>query len=607
MNEYFIGISVSELQQWLCDDELPVSIDRINHSRTQPDPKLSGHKLESLFKSLPAFSLDDPAGVLIVEVAGPTTWKADDAPSIRHLVLSEVKKFIPLTEDAKGALAVNWSGVIKLSAAVFEREYTHFRISRKSISACRAGNLFANLFICHGPNGFTASGLFSDTLPRALMAAEHRRLDEIEAVFGNGIDRLPETWVERAFGDTRSRKDNQPLNLKGVPFNLGSIVTLGALLSKVDAVNDLTDCVRTIYERLKAANGHDLPLVAVYADSELSRLKASFNVDATCTASISLVTLALFLRWKLAFHVQRSSVNALSILNDVRSLAGFVDVELVANALWMMGAYLGMEHIAPTYRHLHQEKYSALQFAGKEKNFEPVHAWQLQESNRPAEDESAHDSVQGFEAARMPKHESALDKHSETDKERQEKGDVPEARQTGSSQEDNPDGTEQSTDISGPGEPSSARDTSISPKDTQAQQAQQVSQADSAVSEPPEQRTEIAVTSSVAEVSIFEDANTSAASSDQGVKKMRKAAASVPLKSEDKKAASSSSRNSPNTGTAKPGTSTRKRVDTPPKAPATSSKEGISSVDPVQIEGSLKEREEKNESGKAVQNDFPFH
>lgn len=395
MSQYFICISIGELQQWLVDDELPVLTGRIIHSRKSLDILSSGSDLENLFKSLPTFSMDDLAGVLIAEIGGPQTWQSDDEPNIRHLSLSDVQKFIPLSEDAKIALGVRWSKVIELSEAVFEQHLTHFRIRKKSISAQMAGNLFVNLFIDYGSKGFVASSLFSKSLPRALMAAEHHKFEEIEKFRDCRNERLPETWVERTFGDVRRYdKENRLVNLKNKPANLRSIAVVGLLFSTVDALKELTDKCRSIFGRLEGlAKGHDPSLSLIYADPELAQLQVNFNVISEGGESISLVTLGLFLRWKQAFHDQRSAVDVQLMLNDVNSLVGSVDVNLVANALWMMGAYIGMENITPTYRHLHQEKYPALRFSSNEKFLRAVTAWRLELIKQPVEPEFSAGSV----------------------------------------------------------------------------------------------------------------------------------------------------------------------------------------------------------------------
>ena len=91
INEYYIGISISELQQWLVDEELSVLKDRIVHSRVSLTKNSSFHDLLTLFKSLPVFAVDDQAGVLIVEISPSNTWVVDNDPRICHVSLSGVK------------------------------------------------------------------------------------------------------------------------------------------------------------------------------------------------------------------------------------------------------------------------------------------------------------------------------------------------------------------------------------------------------------------------------------------------------------------------------------------------------------------------------------
>lgn len=492
MHRYFIGISVSELQQWLADDVLPVLTGRIAHSRMRADAASSGSVPESLFKTLPAFAPDDPAGVLIAEVSGPGTWREDDDPGIRCLPLSGVKRFIPLTEDARTALTLHLAGMIDLSPAIFEHEFTRFRISRKRIAANNAGNLFVNLLINYDPGGYTADSVFADSLPRALMAAEHRKPDEIEELFGRQTGDLPETWVERAFGDIKPARNNQPVNLRNMPVSLRGIYMLGLLLASAETVEDRTSDVRAVWQILgKKPNGIDPSLALVYAEPKLLPLEVRLDVAQKGSAQVSLVTLALFLHWKMAFHDQRSTVDVLSMLNDVRSLAGFLKLEQVANALWMMGAYLGMEHIAPTYRYLHRKKYPALQFAGQEERLEPVRAWQLKETACPSERKPAAASVCGAGAAGTPTLGSTPADNmgdSETQQSgQQETKDVPEVTRTESRQEHGPDDAGPSTDQSLSAEHSPAGYAVMIPQDAQTPHAGHVARTDDPASEMPEQ------------------------------------------------------------------------------------------------------------------------
>lgn len=516
MHKYFIGISVSELQQWLADDVLPVLTGRIAYSRLHADAALSGSVPESLFRTLPAFAPDDPAGVLIAEVSGPGTWREDDDPGIRCLPLSGVKRFIPLTEDARTALTLHLGRMIDLSPAIFEHEFTRFRINRKSIAANNAGNLFANLLINYDPGGYTADSAFANSLPRALMAAEHRKPGEIEELFGRQPGDLPETWVERAFGDIKPARNNQPVNLRNMPVSLRGIYMLGLLLASAETVEDRTSDVRGVWQILgKKPNGFDPSLALVYAEPKLFPLEVRLDVAQKGSAQVSLVTLALFLHWKLAFYDQRSTVDAPSMLNDVKSLVGLVKLEQVANALWMMGAYLGMEHIAPTYRYLHRKKYPALQFAGEEERLEPVRAWQLKETACLPEHEPAAASVCGAGAARTSRLGSTPADNMR-DSEAQQQGqqetkDVQEITRTESRQEHVPDGAGSSTGQSLPAERSLADHAVMIPQDAQTPHAGQAARTDDPASETPEQTEQTAPALTVAEVLVTSGAGAPAA------------------------------------------------------------------------------------------------
>jgi hypothetical protein len=391
MSQYLISISISELQHWLADDIFPVLIGRISHSKIELDEKSSEFELERIFKCLPAFSVDDPAGVLVVEVAGPGSWGADEDPSVRQIELSSVKRFIPLTEDARAALSVNWSSVFELSPAIFEKQFELFRLRKKQNSANKAGNLFARAFISMEPNGYTVNGFFVRSLIRAIMAAEHKREDDVEKILAQQTDDFYETWIERAFRYTRHKRFDKALNFK-------SFYDVGVLLSDVDAVKELMDSLREICRRLEGTeNSYTRPLAFFCADAELSLLEVKLNVGQEIGSTISLLTLALFLRWKQSFHDQRSVVNPQLIMDDVSSLVGVVDVESVENALWMMGAYLGMENIAPIHRYLNQEKYPTLRFSGKEGRIAPIPAWSISKIEPLREALSSTDPVQTIE------------------------------------------------------------------------------------------------------------------------------------------------------------------------------------------------------------------
>lgn len=407
MHRYFIGISVSELQQWLADDVLPVLTGRITYIKNHSGTALSLAAPDSLFVTLPAFAQDDPAGVLVAEVGGPGSWGEDEDPGIRRLPLSGVLRFIPLTEDAGKALTLHLAGMITLSPAMFEHGFTYFRIGRKSAAANRAGNLFANLLIDHGPAEFTAGSALAGSLPRALMAAEHRKPDDIAEFFGQQAGDFAETWVGRVFGDTRPARNNQPVNLKDMSPSRRGLYVLGVLMAGTETVKEQTGEIRTVWKGLEKTDVGPPSLAVVYGDPTLSRLEMCLDVDQQGSARVSVVTLALFLHWKFAYHDQRSTVDVPSILKDVKSLVGLVKPEQVANALWMMGAYLGMEHVAPSYRYLHREKYPALLFAGKEEGLDSVPVWQLRHAAPLPAHQPGAASIHGARAAGMPTPESA--------------------------------------------------------------------------------------------------------------------------------------------------------------------------------------------------------
>jgi hypothetical protein len=389
MCNYFTAISISELQQWLVDDVLPILTERIFYSRAPLNSESSNFDLEGLFKILPPFALDDPAGILIVEVRGPDNWGVDEYPKIRNIKLSGVKRFIPLTEDAKSALAVTWTSIIKLSEALFEKKFVHFMLQNKKIFTLKAGHLFSNLFIKYRADNFLGDGYISDSLPRAIMAAEHRKPNEIEEILGKKVGDLQETWMECVFGYTR----HNPFTVK---TDLKSFADVGYIMKNKFAEKEKHKLVIQLSDAIKRLNkANDLSLTSICGDSQLAQLNTCFYIAQDHDKNISLVTLSLFLRWKQAFHDERSTVNVYAILGDVVNLSGSVDVEVVAIALWMFGAYLGMENIAPTYRYLHQDKYPALVFSSTKDDFKPVDAWQMEKRVPSTNQKYSPNSIQG--------------------------------------------------------------------------------------------------------------------------------------------------------------------------------------------------------------------
>lgn len=379
MSQYIVSISIGELQRWLSDDQLSILSHRIVFSRSPIDGNLSAEYFECLFNHLPSFALDDSAGVLFVEIGPPSTWVLDNYHAVCHLKLSEVKRFIPLTEDSRKALGVRWSDVLNFSPAIFQSEFSYFRLTKKSLLARSAGNRFVNIFITSESDFICSDSLYCDSLIRAIMAAELSSFDEIEHAICCHNAALKETWIERLFGDVRKYdKENKLLHLNNVSTHLRSIMILGVLFSTVESTRIITDEIRSVYAKLKEQiKSDDKSLLLVYSNPELTKLTVNFFIDPEGNETISLVSLGLFLRWKQAFFDARSKVNTQLIQDDIRSLIGFVEVDSVKRALWLMGAYLGMDYIAPTYRQLHNSSYPALRFSGNFELPKSIAPWEI--------------------------------------------------------------------------------------------------------------------------------------------------------------------------------------------------------------------------------------
>lgn len=371
MRRHYVGISISELQQWLADGQLPVSFGRDAYTNNFVDVESEASETEALLRRLPAFSLDDPAGVLIANVEGPAAWRQDRSdPGIRYLDLSAVIEFIPLTEDARIALNSRFSSTIKLSLPKFAAAFERFRYQEKATLSGRSGNIFANLLI-EFLTEFSADKLLLNSLPRALMGAEHRSNEEVRVLLGMSGQMTQGNWMEMSFNYTRRDTFDR------IPENAKALGDLGKLLKLSNGdLDGLIGELRGIVSRL-IERGNKYSLADVYSDSEFFRLSQITRETHKDRSSVTLISIALFLRWKQDFHDKREQINLLAIANDVGSLVGRVDVNQVAIALWMFGAFVGMDRIVPLYRAIHKEQFPALVFASNDPGVKPVPAWNV--------------------------------------------------------------------------------------------------------------------------------------------------------------------------------------------------------------------------------------
>lgn len=350
MSVCYICLSISELQQLLVDDGITVLVNRLHSPGVVLDENSSPTLVDPLLFFSPSFIVDDPAGALILEFTDSETLLVKDHHLLRTIPLRAVKRFIPFTVDARDVLSVTWSSLIKLSDPIFERSYQKYRLKIKTSSANRAGTqLVESFFKVESFDGLDPSKLL-DFLPVALLRAEHRSAEEIISITGENLNAIEDNWVAECFGYTRRKSIKTQDALK--PFaDLGIILTNGP---SGEVLNQLRDACRRLNE---SAN---LTLDRICSERDISSLSIQNRLALGETISIPVISLALFLRWKQAFHDNRSTLDSVMLAEDIQGLSGTVSAKAVLTALWLTGAYLGTEYVSPLYRQYSGAKYAAL-------------------------------------------------------------------------------------------------------------------------------------------------------------------------------------------------------------------------------------------------------
>lgn len=381
MGEYYFSLSVSELQQWLVDDTLAIGADRFvlfpQEFSQQPNPGTNDDaksmQIALLLARLPAFALDDSAGVLICKVDEPEKWHPTGIPGVYNLQLANVLEFIPLTQGGFDSLGLRFSSIIKISHPRFETEFVRHRYEIKAKFSKRAGDLLIESLINFGENNFVISEETIKFLPEALKFAEHAAESEpADGVLSH------KNWLNLFFGYRR----NKPLPNHEIINNIADIgIVLASIEKKINAewmpeLVEFRDKWRKLYNRLKSMRDISEEMLGeIYSDNQLNSLNIEFVKKFSGTNKISLVSMGLFLHWKQRFHNNNSHINFHALISDLNSLADRVDIDDVAIAVWLFGAYLGTSEILPFYRFLHKEKYFVLNFSNDIPELKPINAW----------------------------------------------------------------------------------------------------------------------------------------------------------------------------------------------------------------------------------------
>lgn len=374
MNQYFISISVSELQQWLGDDQLPIVRDRISQIE-------ENERICHLLQRLPAFSIDDEAGVLFVQIGYPDSWDPTTDISVVLINLRDVVEFIPLTKYAEDVLNIRYSSVIALGEPRFEHEFIHFKYQTKSKLSKLIGNRFVNTLINFGSTKFSVRDDLLKHLPRALMAADHR-IPKINNLAPDSEDAKNTTsCVEIGFEYTRQKPLKESKELACL-LDIG--LALKAKESQLLEAKSLINELRDVCKQLKSKNDESkLSLLEIFSDKELIQFDEKTLKKHKKILPVSIISLALFLRWKHTFHeAQGERFNIKAVTKDIEELASdLIDVGHIADALWLLGAYLGGEFITPFCREFHQNEYPSLQFANEKTALKSIDAWKKESSS----------------------------------------------------------------------------------------------------------------------------------------------------------------------------------------------------------------------------------
>lgn len=366
MSHYYTSISISELQNWLADEALQILSNRIIYSVRALESASYDSALHTLLNRLPAFSLDDHAGTLIVEISNPATWGIADDPVIDIIKLENVKQFIPLTTNAKISLSVNWKSIINLSDPVFELAFLKYRLHKKEKSSIDSASRFVKIFISHSDTTEIIPDFFLKGLARALLVADSNNNNEIEKILPNS----PTSLLCHLFKYTR----HEPLHNESPP--LRSFYDVGLLFKEAQAYEDVRNNLRAICIRLtteyKKTKNHTLE--PAYSTQDIHDLNIKIYPNGNDESALSIITASLFLRWKQAFHDQQKSVPALDIYNDIKALSCCVPMDLIVYSLWLLGAYLGSEYVSSIYRLVNKNNYPAMSL-NQNIDIKPLQAW----------------------------------------------------------------------------------------------------------------------------------------------------------------------------------------------------------------------------------------
>lgn len=350
MRIYYVGISISELQHWIVNEVLTLPGSRIFASLSPVSSDSSPDTLVSFFSKLPDFASIDHAGVIIAQLSRKPEL-ADD-PVFCTISMDCAQQFIPLTNNARSSLSINWQSNIKLAEAYLETSFLQYIYKRKAQSAVSAGNAFVEcLFQKELIEGLSFEK-FHKGVFQSLLSADGYQEDEIYKQTTNG------SWIlcEALFRYSRTKHE-----IMEKPASIRSILDTGVILRESGKYPVLIDQFSAISKQLfsELPNHKSNEFDLFYSCKEIQGLSVNLYSEQESSNSTSIFTASTFLHWRETFH-DNNKISLEELHSHLEQLSKTIPIEQAAEAVWLFGAYLGWEYIGPIYRSLKSEKYPAL-------------------------------------------------------------------------------------------------------------------------------------------------------------------------------------------------------------------------------------------------------
>jgi len=273
--------------------------------------------VEQIKSNLPPLLLNEPQGALIavfssIQNGAPSGNPLHNGIPSRILIdAKHLQKVIPLTDDARGIIAGRLGDSVRLEPALLDDELgAYLKMREKSFSLYAADSLVEAMVENHG-------SFAHDHLRSALSSSN----EEIHSVLGKTLVYTRyEPW------------ENEPAS----------------------ALRDLGKILKEFKEGIESADTFlsDFSLLLKGYINKQFKFKETFGNPEICQAldgiseawklSCSALSLAIFLYWK-ELASRASGIDLVGLCKDCSKLAGCVEGDILANALWLLGFRSGTD------------------------------------------------------------------------------------------------------------------------------------------------------------------------------------------------------------------------------------------------------------------------